>query len=103
MPRFTCAQSRSGGAVALLILSSIPAAARGEDPPPTVLPSAPLERIVLRVTDDWISSRLDERKIDRVSPVDHIVLGTRVIGQARTVGTGHLVLHENSDIARFDM
>ena len=97
------AMSRNGGAVALLIwFAGNPGLSRAEDPPHRLLAGAPLQRIVLRVSEEWLSARLD-RRIDKVTPVDQVVLGTRVVGQARIVGRPRLELRAQEEIASFDV
>src|SRR5688500_1522580 len=44
-----------------------------------------------------------QRNVDRVKPVDQVVLGTRALGQCRTIGTIDAVLVPDSHDASFDL
>jgi hypothetical protein len=59
-------------------------------------PAARLSPIVIRLTQSWFTSRIN-RPIDEQSAVDEIILGTRVRGAARTVGTPTIELCDDPD------
>lgn len=67
-----------------------------ESAAPTSQHDAPAQPIVIRLTQAWFSSRIN-RPIDEQSAVDEIILGTRVRGAARTVGTPDIQLCEDPD------
>ncbi len=47
--------------------------------------AVPSQLVVIRLTEAWFTSRIN-RRIDEQSPVDQVILNTRVRGTARTVG-----------------
>ena len=59
-------------------------------------PAVPSRPVVIRLTQAWFTSRIN-RPIDEHSAVDEVILGTRVRGAARTVGTPHIQLCEDPD------
>jgi hypothetical protein len=87
----------------IFVLAAVVAAtwglkARGEP----AASSGPSHYLVVRLTADAFTS-LTDRPIDRVSNVNEIILGTHVVGTARTVGRPEVQLQENPTEAGFQV
>src|SRR5688572_19983716 len=61
-------------------------------------PVAPAQLVVVRLTEEWFTSRID-KQIDELSPVDQVILNTRVRGTARTVGKPRVELRPDANNA----
>jgi hypothetical protein len=54
--------------------------------------------IAVRLSEEWFTSRID-KEIEEYSPVDQVILGTRVRGTARTLGKPTVSLKRDPDNA----
>jgi hypothetical protein len=85
--------------IAALCLIAIPQLSAEENSSPKS--EMPDHRLVLRVTDDFLNSLLQDTKIDREVPVRENILGTDVYGVSRVQAQPGVKLAESPDKATF--
>ena len=92
------AGSRLGSLI--LAIGGLQALCAQEPPasPPISRPAAGPQLIVVRLSEEWFTSRID-KEIEEDSPVDQVILGTRVRGTARTLGKPTVRLDRDPDNA----
>src|SRR5688572_6526045 len=86
-------QAEATGQSRVARTAQAPVAASLQSPMPT-------RRIVLQLSRELFAPIVD-RRVDRISPVTDVILGTRVQGQAHTVGQPRLDLVDDPESAAF--
>ena len=73
------------------------------DATPVVDKEVPDHRVVLRLSDGFLNSVMDDQNIDRQTDVREMILGTAVYGKARVIAKPGVKLIENANDAAFQI
>jgi hypothetical protein len=100
LPRCPSALGRPSGAVSFLLLASLTAVARCQEPPAQA--AVPDHRVVVRLSDAMLNS-LMSKGFARETEVRDVILGTSIFGRAYIQAQPGVALQESPDQATFQI